>query len=287
MALDTRLIEEITHALSEGSVVPVLGPYALRGAVAASDGRPMPADGDSLIATLTGGRPLPPKVAYEYSRAAMHFELKKGRNFVNRTLTEVYGQTEWTRAPLHDWLAGFKPRYVIDLNRDTQLQATYADTPHTLVVGLSRIGGTDYRFKIYQFEAGAYRTITQEEANPELPVIFKPLGTPSPEPNYVASDADFVDYMTELMGGFAIPSFLKQLRKGKRYLFLGLPLTRDTERMVMHEVLYGHAEPGGWAFLPAPKKNEMRFCDQHQLTLIDADYEELLGLASPARVANG
>ena len=40
--------------------------------------------------------------------------------------------------------------------------------------------------------------------------------------------------MTELMGGFAIPRFLKVQRRGKRYLLLGLRLNRDTERIVLY-----------------------------------------------------
>jgi hypothetical protein len=55
--------------------------------------------------------------------------------------------------------------------------------------------------------------------------------------DYIASDADYVNYITELMGDFVIPDFLKEYRKGKQYLFIGLPLHRDSERMVMGDIV--------------------------------------------------
>ena len=143
--------------------------------------------------------------------------------------------------------------YVVDINRDTQLQDFYSDRPHTLIVGVARIAGTDYRFRIYQYYSGEYREITQQEVDTSLPVLFKPTGSPKPEANYIASDADYVDYITELMGGFAIPGFLKEYRKGKQYLFCGLRMLRDTERMVLSDIIYAAGEPAGWRYTGASK----------------------------------
>ncbi len=107
------------------------------------------------------------------------------------------------------------------------------------------MAGTDYRCRVYSYDGGAYRRLdpTQEKVDTSLPILFKPLGTPHPEPGFIASDADFVDYITELMGGFAIPRFLKNYRKGKRYLLLGMRFQRDTKRRVFAELSYGAAQP--------------------------------------------
>ena len=206
----------------------------------------------------------------------MNQELKKGRSFVERFLTETYGNTEWTRAAFHDWLATIKPRYVIDINRDTQLQATYDKTPHTLIVGCARVSGTEYRFSIYAYDGTTYRPIEQETANPDLPILFKPMGTPIPKPSYVASDADYVDYITELMGGFAIPSFLKTHRMNKQYLFVGVRMTRDTERMVLSDIVYGSESPTGWAVLPDATEKEQRFCKNKGIEVIDCDWQSFI-----------
>jgi len=236
----------------------------------------MTADSNSLILAMNNGKPMAPKLMYEFPRAAMNQELKKGRNFLGQFLTKLYGETEYTRAAVHDWLAEWKPAYVIDINRDTQLQDSYADEEHTLIVGVARITASQFRFRIYHFDGSAYFEIPQEQVDPRLPILFKPMGTPKPEANYIASDADYVDYITELMGGFAIPDFLKEYRKGKQYLFIGVPLNRDSERMVMSDIVYGAAEHKGWVLNKNPTAKEQRYCKKIGLEIIDAGVEDLL-----------
>ncbi|EGW20196.1 MULTISPECIES: SIR2 family protein [Methylobacter] len=267
---------EILDGLYENKVVPYLGPGALFDATNKLTGAPMPADSHSLILAMNNGNPMAPKLMYEFPRAAMNQELKRGRNFLGQFLTKLYGETEYTRASVHDWLAEWRPAYVVDINRDTQLQDTYSDEEHTLIVGVARITASQFRFKIYHFDGSDYFEIPQEQVDHRLPILFKPLGTPKPEANYIASDADYVDYITELMGGFAIPDFLKEYRKGKQYLFIGVPLNRDSERMVMSDIVYGAAEKKGWVLNKNPTDKEIRYCKKIGLEILDVDVEELL-----------
>ncbi|OIO67449.1 MAG: SIR2 family protein [Zetaproteobacteria bacterium CG_4_9_14_3_um_filter_49_83] len=274
--MDITLRQNIIAGLSDGTIVPYLGAGALSGSTSVDSGEPIPADSDSLIFAFNNGSPMAPKLMYEFPRAAMNLELKKGRSFITRTLNKIYAETQWTRSPVHDWIASIRPAYVVDINRDTQLQDSYADTPHTLIVGLSRLGGTDYRFKIFSYADGSYSETTQEAVDPQLPILFKPMGTPRPESLYVASDADYVDYISELMGGFAIPSFLKEKRIGKQYLFIGLRMTRDTERMVLSDIIYNADKPTGWALITEPNDKERRFCKKMGIEIIEAGIEDLI-----------
>ena len=276
---DTTL-QTLLAGVANNTIVPYLGAGALQGSVDKLSGLPIPADSDSLILALNGGKPMSKRLMWEFPRAAMDVELKRGRKAVHNFLEDTYGKRKWTRAPLHDWLASIEPHYVIDSNRDTQLQDTYADQPHTLIRGTARISGTNYRFVLNEYVgSGGYREITQEEVNPALPILFKPMGSPRPDANYIASDADYVDYITELMGGFAIPDFLKEYRKGKQYLFIGMRLQRDTDRMVMSDITYASAEPKGWALIPQPTDKEVRFCARQGIEIIAADVGDLLAAA--------
>jgi hypothetical protein len=272
--------DEILAGLKSGKIVPYLGPAALKGAVNIETNMPIPADSDSLILAMNNGQPMAPKLMYEFPRAAMNLELKRGRSFVTKFLNQLYGETTWSRAPLHDWLAKLKPQYVIDINRDTQLQDSYADTPHTLIIGLARVGGTDYRFKIFNYDGENYTEVDQSDVDPTKPILFKPMGTPHPEGHYIASDADYVDYITELMGGFAIPSFLKEYRKNKQYLLFGVRLNRDTERMVLSDMVYSADEPTGWALIPDASKKEQRFCGKLGIEIIDMDVASFIETVS-------
>ncbi len=275
-----ELRDTLLEGLSNGDIVPYLGPGVLADVRNATTGEPMPATSEALILAMNNGRPMAPKLMYEFPRAAMNVELKRGRSTVNRFLTQTYGQTEWTRSTTHDWLQRLQPRYVIDINRDTQLQDSYAGTPHNLIVGVARIGGTPFRYKLFHWDGSAYGEVEQFDMS--LPILFKPMGTPRPEANYIASDADYVDYITELMGGFAIPPQLKTLRQGRRYLTIGLRLNRDTERMVLSDMIYAAASPSGWALIPEPTAKERRFCAKLGIELVEADIADLIGVTEPA-----
>lgn len=273
--LRTQLIDGLKH----GQIIPYLGPGALNGSVNPATGAPIPADSDSLILAMNNGHPMAPKLMYEFPRAAMNQELKRGRSYVNKFLTKLYCETAWTRAPLHDWLLDLKPHMVIDINRDLLFQQSYAATPHYLIHGVARLA-YELRFKIFKYDGTSYYEITQDQFDPmTMPVLFKPMGSPLPEANYIASDADYVDYITELMGGFAIPGPLKAYRKDKQYLLLGLRLNRDTERMVMSDITYDAGTPRGWALIPDANDKERRFCAKIGLEVVGASIEELMGVA--------
>ena len=274
--MSSTVFSEILSGLYDNQVIPYLGPGVLFDSKSKIDGRPIPADSESLILAMNGGKPMAPKLMYEFPRAAMNQELKRGRNFLSQFLDKTYGQTKWSRASVHEWLAEWRPKYVVDINRDTQLQDTYADEEHTLVVGLARIVGSNFRYKVFHYDGSAYFEIPQEQVDKNLPVLFKPMGTPTPESNYVASDADYVDFISELMGGFAMPTFLKEYRLGKKYLLLGLALNRDSERMVMSDITYGANEHRGWFLRKNPTDKEKRFTERLGFELIEIDSQEFL-----------
>jgi hypothetical protein len=275
-----QLRSQLLAGLKDGSIVPYLGPGVLADVRNPATGESMPADSDSLIIAMNGGKPMAPKLMYEFPRAAMNIELKRGRTTVTKFLNRTYGETTWTRAALHDWLRGIAPHYVIDINRDTQLQDSYADVPHNLIVGVARISGTAFRYKIYFWDGQAYQR--SETINTALPILFKPMGTPRPDGVYIASDADYVDFITELMGGFSIPPEIKELRKGKQYLLMGMRLNRDTERMVMADMIWSAAEPAGWVFIAEPTDKERRYCKKIGLAILQCDLHDFIGSAVAA-----
>ena len=201
------LREKLLAGLKDGSIVPYLGPGVLADVKNAASGAPIPADSNSLIYAMNDGKPMAPKLMYEFPRAAMNVEVKRGRSAVTRFLNRTYGETAWTRAAVHDWIKAIFPHYVIDINRDTQLQDSYA---------------------------------------------------------------------------VSIPPEVKELRKGKQYLLIGLRLNRDTERMVMSDMIYAAAQPAGWVLIQEPTEKERRFCKKLGLELIEANLFDLIRAAVAA-----
>lgn len=280
----SSLFADIITGIGSGTVIPYLGADALKGSTHATSGSPIPSTSDELILAINRGKPMAPKLMYEFPRAAMHIELKSGRNAVNRALATIYDDPAWSTPVLYHWLASLNLPYLIDINRDTLLQRLYAQRTHYLIEGIARIGGTDYRFRIDRCQDGHYQEIPQEEMSTGIPILFKPMGTPWPANNFIASDADYVDYITELMGGFALPKFIKEYRKEKQYLFLGLRLNRDTERMVMSEITRYGANPLGWALIEEPTAKERRFCEKMDITILEAGIDELIAAVDGNRL---
>ena len=278
----SNLLSQWQSGLADGSIVPYLGPGVLADVRSKLDDVAMPATGEQLILAMNGGRPMAPKLMYEFPRAAMNVELKRGRKAVTKFLDATYGETAWTRASVHDWLAAIAPAYVIDINRDTQLLDSYAGRPHLLILGCARIGGGDYRFRLFAHDGETYTWIDPTRIDPaqaanDWPILFKPMGAPTPQSSYIASDADYVDYITELMGGFAVPSFVKARRRDKRYLLLGMRLNRDTERMVLSDLIFDAATgPTGWALIEEPTQKERRYCERLGIEIVAMPLDELL-----------
>ena len=95
--------------LTDGSIVPYLGPGVLADVRSKLDGQAMPATSEQLIVAMNGGKPMAQKLMYEFPRAAMNVELKRGRKAVTSFLDATFGATPWSRAAAHDWLATIAP----------------------------------------------------------------------------------------------------------------------------------------------------------------------------------
>jgi hypothetical protein len=71
---------------------------------------------------MNGGKPMAPKLMYEFPRAAMNQELKRGRNFLTQFLDKTYKDIQYSRAAVHEWLAEWKPNYVVDINLEKSVK---------------------------------------------------------------------------------------------------------------------------------------------------------------------
>ena len=270
-------MDEIVEKIKNGTLIPFLGIGVFKDTIA-SDGTQLPYDSDSMILALNNGRAMSSRLMYEYSRAAMGLEQRKGREFIVQMTNHIYSSKEYEIPKVYKWLSKFKPKYIIDTNIDDSLQKIYSDCEHFLITGISRITADYDRFVIYKYELsnGEYKKIDKEELSLDLPILFKPMGSTIPEMNFIISDADFVDWLTEAMGGYAVPPILKEYRKGKEYLFMGVDFSKDTFRMVANEITIDLK--GGFALLNKEEltKKEDKFIKTHSLKNINMGIDEFI-----------
>ncbi|CUV66589.1 conserved hypothetical protein [Sulfurovum sp. enrichment culture clone C5] len=267
---------EIIENLKNGTLVPFLGMGVFKGVVA-KDGSTIPHDSDSMILALNGGRAMSPRLMYEYSRAAMSLEQRKGRNFLVEMVNHIYTK-EYELPIIYKLLRYIQPPFLIDTNLDNSGCKVYEGFEHFMIVGVSRIMGGYDRFIVYEYdvESNSYKVVDKSILNASKPILFKPLGSTIPEKNFIISDADFVDWLTEAMGGFAMPTFLKTYKENKSYLFLGIDFNRDTYRMVANELTLGLE--GGIIVEPKSQlsKKEISFIKKHDLDINTQEIQDFV-----------
>ncbi len=263
--------------IKSGNVVPFLGMGVFK-ETKTDDGDQIPFDSDTMILSLNGGRAMSPRLMYEYSRAAMSLEQRKGRAFIEQMTHHIFTHKPYPMPEAYQWLQTLMPQYVVDLNLDDSLLKLYGEVNHFLITGVSRIMAGYDRFIVYAYTASTkeYHPVEKEMLNPLIPILFKPLGCTVPDKNFIISDADFVDWLTEAMGGYALPPFLKTYKNSKSYLFLGIDFDRDTYRMVANEITLGLE--GGYLVNDKEKvsKKEEKFLNSHSIEKLDTTLEAFL-----------
>jgi hypothetical protein len=100
-------------------------------------------------------------------------------------------------------------------------------------------------------------------------MLYKPIGSHSPAGNYLVSDSDYVEVLTEIDIQTPIPAPVQAWRTGRNFLFLGCrfddQLTRCFARQIMKRSSDRH-----WAVLPnEPTRMEARFLQEQNITRID------------------
>jgi hypothetical protein len=275
MPLMNAVIETIKKELRNQTTVPYFG-LGVFSQTKTKDGEQMPYDSDSMILMLNNGREMSKRLMFEYSRAAMHLEERRGVEYLKQLVNHLYTK-DFEATVLHKAIVDMLPRYIIDTNRDSKLQELLAYEPHCLILGKSRIMADKNRYETYEYdvENKKYFLVEDDVLDDAKKILFKPMGSTLPEPTFVISDADYVDWLTEAMGGFALPPVLKSYRKTKKYLFLGTSFDRDTDRMVANELTLDLE--GGYVITDKELgKKEKKFVEKHNLEVVPLSLEDFI-----------
>ena len=184
-------IETIKKEIRNQTTVPYFGLGVFAG-TKTKEGEQMPYDSDSMILMMNNGRAMSPRLMFEYSRAAMHLEQRRGVDYIQQMMNWIYTK-EFAPTPLHKAIVDMLPRYIVDTNRDAKLQELLAFEPHCLIVGKARILNNDYRYEIFEYDVENKKYFQVEEAalDDAKKILFKPMGSTLPEPSFIISYAVF------------------------------------------------------------------------------------------------
>lgn len=257
-------IGHIAREIDAGRVIPYLGSDMLS---LCSDLK-LPATPPALAEIMTAKVSVPYKIRKRLTQAAQFIENFKHRKSVVHLMNEAFAATP-TPSALHLALAGSGAGLWVDTWYDDTFAAALAQTrPEGGWVQVQGLSQSEH--------FGQWTGIYDEEGTilPVLPahgerILYKPIGSHLPAGNYLVSDSDYVEVLTEIDIQTPIPAAVQAWRGGRNFLFLGCrfddQLTRSFARQIMKRSSDRH-----WAVLPAqPTRMEARFLQEQGITRID------------------
>jgi hypothetical protein len=273
--MNTQTVEEIQSAIADGRLIPYLGPGVL--ALAGTD-CPLPSGPDLLVAKLTAKATVPHKIRKNLSAAAQFIENFKHRKTIHSVMTEAF-KPHVDPTHLHHWVASWPklPLVVHAWYDDLMLQALAGRDGWGFVQGVSQ--AEHLATWVHYF--GPDRVRLEKDAELEAAaawstVLYEPWGSVAPEGNFLVSDSDFVEVLTEIDIQTPIPEKVQEIRTGRNFLFLGCRFMYQLERIFAFQIMKRSTDKH-WAVLPeTPTKNEQRFLDRYNVERIDLPLDEFI-----------
>jgi hypothetical protein len=270
--MTTATLQEITAGLTAGTVIPYLGPDVLK---LEPENCPVPASADELVKLLTSKVSVPHKIRNNLTAAAQFIENFKHRKSVVRIMSEAFASSVPPN-PLHKYLANLskKPLLIVDTwYDDAMAMALFGRSNWGQIQGISQ--AEHYGEWVHYFN-GEGNKVEVVEADSWTTILYKPLGSVIPTKNFIVSDSDYVEVLTEIDIQTPIPPRVQELRTGANFLFLGCrfnnQLTRTYARQVMKRSSDKH-----WAVIEGPlTRMEQKFLDEQGIIRIDLSMNDFM-----------
>lgn len=264
----------VIAGLEAGTLVPYLGP----GTLALCTGPTPPAEPVALASALTTRVAVPGKIRNRLTAAAQFIENFKHRKTLVKAMNEIFAAPA-KASPLHRWLAALPAPLIVDTWYDDTLrqalQAQRSDWAEVQGLAQSEHFGT---------WTGCYDPEGKSlAAAPEVDTVFyKPWGGHAPAGNYLVSDSDFVEVLTEIDIQTPIPAAVQSRRAALGFVFLGCRFNDQLPRAFARQILKRSAGPH-FAVLPdEPTRMEARFLSEQGITRIQLPLAEAASLLCAA-----
>ncbi len=265
------MIGRIREGLEAGEIIPYLGP----GVLDLVPSCPVPGSPEALAELLTGKVSVPHKIRKNLTAAAQFIENFKHRKTLTGILSEAF-RPNVQPTPLHRYLADLpkEPVLIVDVWYDNAMQwALESKTDWGQVQGVSQSEHFGTWVHYYRPEGPQADDF---EAETWGTVLYKPLGSISPEQNFLVSDTDFVEVLTEIDIQTPIPEVVKQLRAGRSFLFLGCRFRNQLERTFARQIMK-RSSSRHWAVLPGElTRNEEKFLREQNIERLDIPFAEFV-----------
>jgi hypothetical protein len=266
----TQLPPGLIQGLESGALAPYVGP----GLLALCSGATPPQDTAALAAVLTARVSVPGKIRNRLTAAAQFIENFKHRKTLVKAMGEAFA-TAATPSPLHRWLATLPAPVIVDTWYDdtlrSALSASRSDWAEVQGLSQSEHFGT---------WTGWYDAQGQglPDAPPAATVLYKPWGGHAPGGNYLVSDSDFVEVLTEIDIQTPIPALVQERRRHLGFVFLGCRFNDQLPRAFARQVMKRSAGPHYAVLADEPTRMEARFLAEQGITRVALPLAEVAAL---------
>lgn len=208
------LLADVAARLRASSIVPYLGP-----GLAALSKPDVPLTPDALAIFFGTKIALPRRARGNAWAAAQYIESNKHRSTVTGLMAQAFAAPVEPTA-LHRHLAALRLPMIVDTWYDGAMRAALGKRDGWgEVQGITRAGIGEFHW--YRFYGADGNEVDSVAASNWTTVLYKPHGGVLPAKNFLISDADYVEVLTEIDIQTPIPGIIKQRRIGRSFLFIG------------------------------------------------------------------
>ncbi|OJX78514.1 SIR2 family protein [Magnetospirillum sp. 64-120] len=282
-ATPTEIVTDLGHRIVAGQLVPFLGPEVL---TLTPEPWPVPTGARELSARLCKRVAVPGRIRNNMWHTAQYIETFRHRVTLDKLMLEIFKPVPQPSA-LHRWLAGrTQLPLIIDTWYDGTMAQALAETRSdwALFQGTSKARRTGDAPWFRSYAPDGTELSTEDGAKAST-VLYKPHGAAQPAGDVLASDADYVEVLTDIDIQTPIPETVKQRRAEMGFVFIGCRFYDQILR-TFARCLTKHAKGPRYAIVPMDDltPNEKKFMEIENITPISmplAQAAEVLVATAP------
>ncbi|BAM88291.1 conserved hypothetical protein [Bradyrhizobium oligotrophicum S58] len=256
------LLKDVVAKLRNSQVVPYLGP-----AVSEPSGTAVPMSPEALAAFFGTKVALPRRAKGNAWASAQHIESTRHRSSVTALMAEAFA-VPVAPTPLQQHLASLPLPMIVDSWYDGAMRTALSQrSDWGEVQGITRAHIGEDRW--YRFYDAAGAEASRDGAQGWTTLLYKPHGGIVPAKNFLITDADYVEVLTDIDIQTPIPDTVKDRRTDRSFLFIGCRFNDQLLRTYGRQVIkrsgtehYVLVEPDSLS------KNELKFFIAERLTPI-------------------
>ena len=272
----------IVNQLNDSKVIPFLGAGASLGGRKPGEAWKkgvrsfLPTAGE-LAGHLADTTAFPADEVRELATVAQYFSVVGGRQPLTEELHTIFN-SDYKPGPLHEFLAGVSaPLLIVTTNYDDLIERALDDEnrrlghrarPYEVVIHTTEADTGDLLLW-WPYGESEPREVSPNKLDIDLEkrtVVYKMHGAidrgKAVRDQYVITEDDYIDFLTRMTTGKAVPAIFAELFQTRHFLFLGYGLKDWNLRVVLNRVEKDLRRPKGitsWAIQHNPSELEKLF----------------------------